>query len=102
MFWRRDERVIVIKVEQSVPQVYSRIYYYFVGILPLLALLIVGRKTTILYEILNIVVLWMPRFLTPWITLFLIPATTFIRKDYSEDPIDIPDNIPDDDYLLSE
>ena len=76
--------------------------YYFVGILPLLALLIVGRKTTILYEILNIVVLWMPRFLTPWITLFLIPATSFIRKDYSEDPIDIPDNIPDDDYLLSE
>ena len=44
----------------------------------------------------------MPRFLTPWITLFLIPATSFIRKDYSEDPIDIPDNIPDDDYLLSE
>ena len=69
---------------------------------PLLALLIIGRKTTILYEILNIVVLWMPRFLTPWITLFLIPATSFIRKDYSEDPIDIPDNIPDDDYLLSE
>lgn len=46
--------------------------YWFASILPLLAFFLASRRGVYLYLVLNVVILFAPRYLTPWLALILL------------------------------